>query len=188
MSTKDTAFTGALVILASLVIPTFIHFNELINESTRKSNERIYGIHGRLSKIEGKLESIESFTRYAIDSVDSQGKSPLYKAVANEDTEAASALIAAGADVNVSDSQGISPLLIAIYIEQEDIVSELIAAGADVNVRDNQGISPLLIAIYTEQEDIVDELIAAGAAGAGNTRDNQNSFPDIDIAYADLNK
>ena len=174
MSTKDAAFTGALVILAGLVIPIFIHFNELTDKSIDKSNELIYEIHGRLSKIEGKLEPIESFTRYTIDSVDSQGKSPLYKAVANEDTEAASALIAAGADVNIRDNQGISPSHIAVFTKQKDIVSELIAAGADVNVRDNQGISPLYIAIDTEQKDIVDELIAAGA---DNTKDNQNYLP-----------
>ena len=177
MSTKNAAFTRALVTLASLaslVIPIFIHFNQLM-----------YGIQGRLSSVEEKLNLIEIFTRYTIDSVDSQGKSPLYKAITNGDTEAASTLIAAGADINISDSQGISPFHIAVFTKQKNIVSELIATGADVNVRDNQGISPLLIAIYTKQEDIVDELIAAGA---DNTRDNQNSFPDIDIAYADLNK
>ena len=130
MSTKDVAFIGTLVTLASLVIPIFIHFNELM-----------HGIQGRLSSVEAKFDLIEIFTRYAIDSVDSQGKSLLYKAVVNEDTEAASALIAAGADVNVRDNQDISPLHIAIYTEQKDIVDELIAAGADDtkdDTKDNQ--------------------------------------------------
>ncbi len=152
MSKKDVAFTGALVTLAGLA---FIHFNELMHGS----NKLIHEIQGKLSSVEVKLDFVEkelSSIRYTIDSVDSQGKSLLYKAIANGDAEAASALIAAGADVNVRDNQGISPLLIALYTEQEDIVDELIAAGA------------------------------AGAAGAGNTRDNQNSFLGIDIAYADL--
>ena len=79
--------------------------------------------------------------------------------------EAAKALLAAGADVNVRDDQGRTALHLTTgyWVPNTAAVEVLIAAGADVNARSKAGVTPLHAALRHRDLAIVEALIAAGA-------------------------
>lgn len=74
----------------------------------------------------------------------------LSSAVWAGDLKAVDALIAAGADVNVSDGEGRQPLHLVIEQQWVEIVQRLIAAGAEVNRDLGDGWTPLAHAIDIE--------------------------------------
>jgi ankyrin repeat protein len=60
---------------------------------------------------------------------------------------AASALIAAGADLNAADPDGTTPVLLAIINAHYDVATVLVDAGADLTRADNAGMGPLYAAV-----------------------------------------
>ena len=80
------------------------------------------------------------------------------------------ALLASGADVNMSPD-GRSPLHSAAGNGEAEAVAVLLAAGADVNARDGEGRTPLHWAAENGHRSCVRRLIAAGAAASA--RDGQ---------------
>lgn len=75
------------------------------------------------------------------------GFTPLLYA-AREGCEACvEALVAGGADINLSDPYGITPLVLALLNRHFDVAGALIELGADVNQWDWWGRSPLFVAI-----------------------------------------
>jgi ankyrin repeat protein len=86
---------------------------------------------------------------------------PMVKAVATDDLEAVTALLATGADANVKNSVAISVLVLAIWNESAPIVEALLKNRADPNVRDvDTDRTPLL---ETGDRQIIKLLLAAGA-------------------------
>ena len=75
------------------------------------------------------------------------------------------ALLAHGADVNVSEQNGNSPLSLAVAQVNHLVVINLLNAGANPNVIDNSqgGASPLIIAVQTRSVLIASELLKHGA-------------------------
>lgn len=71
------------------------------------------------------------------------GSSPLIAAATFGNTEAARALIAAGADVNLKNNDGSTPLHAAAFFCHPDIVTALLENGADKEARNNYGATPL---------------------------------------------
>ena len=65
----------------------------------------------------------------------------LMGAVADGDTEAVRALLAAGSDVNGTASGGRTPLILAILFGRTQIISLLLEAGADPQQRDSLGLN-----------------------------------------------
>ncbi|MDE2489961.1 MAG: ankyrin repeat domain-containing protein [Elusimicrobia bacterium] len=94
------------------------------------------------------------------------GDTALFAAAAdNRDARVVSALIKAGASVNVKDDGGMTPLMVA---GKPDIARALIKAGADVNATDKQGWTPLIYAVSKAALDktatpVVAVLVKAGA-------------------------
>jgi ankyrin repeat protein len=91
---------------------------------------------------------------------------PLAEAIESNNTQEASRLLAAGADVNARNDYGVTLLQYASAYKQKDLVEFLIAKGADINAKDNRGLTPLLWTFTTSQNDraqIAELLIAKGA-------------------------
>ena len=72
---------------------------------------------------------------------------PLMYAAREGAADAALALIALGADVNVRDPEGVTPLLEAILNAHFDLAASLLERGANPNIADNAGMAPLYAAI-----------------------------------------
>ena len=81
-----------------------------------------------------------------VNGMDGFGYTPLLYAVDKEQVNCVSALVSAGADVNISGKyrEQESPLFVASKHGNCEIVKILIDAGADVNETDSQGNSPLI--------------------------------------------
>jgi len=73
------------------------------------------------------------------------GSTPLLVATTFGRTEAAQALIDAGADVNAQNNEGSTALLTAALFCREEIVEALLAAGADKTIRNRAGSTPLQV-------------------------------------------
>jgi ankyrin repeat protein len=72
---------------------------------------------------------------------------PLMYAAREGAADAAMALVALGADVNVRDPEGVTPLLEAILNAHFDLAARLLDHGANPNITDNAGMGPLYAAI-----------------------------------------
>ena len=94
----------------------------------------------------------------------------LVDAVAAQDTDAAEALIAGGADVNARRPDGATALMWAAHWDDLPLASRLLEAGADPNAADDHGVTPLERAAENASLPMVERLLAGGAdAGAART-------------------
>jgi uncharacterized protein len=75
------------------------------------------------------------------------GMTPLLYAARDGRADAARALVAAKADVELPDANGIRPLLMAVLNNRLDVARVLLDAGANVNADDFWGRTPLLAAV-----------------------------------------
>jgi len=73
----------------------------------------------------------------------SMGSTPLISAAVFGKTEAALALIEAGADVNLQNNEGSTALTSAAFLCRTEIVKALLEAGADKELRTNAGSTAL---------------------------------------------
>jgi ankyrin repeat protein len=89
---------------------------------------------------------------------------PLVTAVLNGDLNAVKAMIATGADVNVSMKTGYTPLCAASGHGKREIAEYLIAHGALVNSTNFfRGYTPLYWAVAMDNKDMIPLLLAKGA-------------------------
>ncbi len=110
-----------------------------------------------------------------VNARDTAGRTPLYRASANNLPRVISALLEAGAGANARDSQGSTPLHAAAGIwpwrrgAPVNALRSLAAAGADLNARNNDDETPLDIARSRNATATVQTLIELGAdqAAAG---------------------
>lgn len=87
----------------------------------------------------------------------------LVTAAAEQDREAALALLDAGVDVNAARPDGATALLWAAHRNDVDLVRRLLAAGADVDAADDHGVTALERAAENASVAMVETLLAAGA-------------------------
>lgn len=113
-------------------------------------------------KPEAEEESV-SLPKEALNLLDSEGETPLFKAVRTYDENTFKALLEAGADVNLKTESGDTPLAWAASSGNFDFVKALLAAGADVNMTDSSGKTPLMQAVSSGDEKIVKLLLEAGS-------------------------
>jgi ankyrin repeat protein len=94
-----------------------------------------------------------------------QGLSALHIACMGSQTNVASALLAAGASVNLCTADGTrrSPLFAAVVAGSVSTVTMLLAYGALVDSRDSDGTTSLIAASERGMADIVTMLLRAGA-------------------------
>jgi ankyrin repeat protein len=82
------------------------------------------------------------------------GLSPLLYAARQGNTEVASLLLAAGADIEAGEANGITPLLMATLNNQLETVYLLLDHGAKVNISDYWGRTPLFAAVEYRNIDL----------------------------------
>jgi ankyrin repeat protein len=80
------------------------------------------------------------------------GAPPLTYAIGKRDKIMINALIARGADINLTDANGTTPLMSAVLGSDPRMVRFLLAAGADVNARNLKGETALAIARRLKKE------------------------------------
>lgn len=99
-----------------------------------------------------------------VDTLGAWDKTPLMLALEHGQSNAATLLIAKGANVNARDHNSITPLHYAAGGPDPEMVSFLIAAGAEVNARaKDTGATPLHYAARSGRADSVRRLLDAGA-------------------------
>lgn len=80
-----------------------------------------------------------------------------------EQEKITTALIQAGADLNIQGICGDTPLLVALDEQRPEIAQILIAAGANHNIQNDYGEVPLIRAIQRQYSNVVQALIKAGS-------------------------
>lgn len=109
-----------------------------------------------------------------VDAVALDGSRPLHVALVNGHGEAATTLLALGADPSSLDGNGRSPTTLAIR-SGLDILDQLVAAGADLNEQDGEGRTPLHHAVLANDRPMMERVLALG--GRIDARDGAGSTP-----------
>lgn len=81
-----------------------------------------------------------------VDSRDTMGGTPTYSASFYGLKEVVSALIEAGADINLADNDDSTPLYVASLRGHLEVVRELLRGGASIDQAQKDGATPLYIA------------------------------------------
>jgi ankyrin repeat protein len=110
---------------------------------------------------EGEEEAVGILTKYktGLNSVDTDGKSPLHYAFIQSNFTMAYQLIEAGANVN-QEIKGYSPFLHrAVMTKNFVMANKLLQNGADVNIKDEYGKTALAIAINDKEYELAKLLL-----------------------------
>ncbi len=110
------------------------------------------------------------------DAQDSEGYTPLARAISMKHGELARLLIQRGSDVNRTNNAGYSPLMLAIDARGLSLVRPLLKAGADPNTSLPDGQTPVMLAAYAANCQTLDLLFAAGASATGFTQRGHGIF------------
>eukprot|EP00803_Ostreobium_quekettii_P009462 evm.model.scf_5.20 EVM.evm.TU.scf_5.20 scf_5:251734-258569(-) len=99
---------------------------------------------------------------------DSDGDTPLHQTAQSDNAIVASALIAAGAEIEARDDDGDTPLSDAAYfnasrVAQVAIAELLIGADADADARNDDGETPLHVAAAFGSLEVAELLVSVGA-------------------------
>ena len=97
-----------------------------------------------------------------VNAQNSDGSTPLHRAVVRDYYAAASLLIDAGAAVDLRNNGGKTPLYKAVSLERAGMVSLLLSAGANGGLPDNGGITPLDKAVENDLDVVADIRNAGG--------------------------
>ncbi|MBN1620743.1 ankyrin repeat domain-containing protein [candidate division WOR-3 bacterium] len=99
-----------------------------------------------------------------LESLNSQGNTPLVLALDQNKKQIAKDIIEIGADVNGKAEDGRTPLLSALEGQDEELVELLLSKGAVFDYYDNKsGLTPIQIAVENGNVNIIRSLIDAGA-------------------------
>jgi ankyrin repeat protein len=126
---------------------------------------------------------ISKITRADINTPDSNGFTPLMRAVQTGNLAQVKDFIKQGANVNYSTASGMTPLMLAAkQIDNhntEKIVKLLLDKGAEIDVPDSVGSTALVYAIVAKNMNIIRTLLASQASA--HTIDRFGKTP-IDVA------
>jgi len=111
------------------------------------------------------LSAVKSLLQKSdVNSTQGDGMTALHWAAYREDLEIASALVQAGANVNVANRlNAVTPLLIASNTGNAAILDLLLKAGADANLANSHGTTPLMLAAASGKAEAVKTLLDHGA-------------------------
>lgn len=126
---------------------------------------------------------------HALDSLDENGETVLFRAVSRGDVFLVATLLAKHANPSAtvrrwSGDEGWTPLMAAAAAGNEDIVEQLLAAGAVVDQRNARGRTALLFAAWYGRSLVVRRLLVAGA-DASATDDAGHTPLQVAVAYGD---
>ena len=111
-------------------------------------------------------QAIENFGR----------KTALYIAAYNNDTQLASLLLDAKADVHFFDADGMTPMHFACFHGNDEMVKRFLKAGANPNLCSNDGLSALHIAIQnTNNSSTIEALLKKGANPNAQTKSRRTA-------------
>lgn len=136
-------------------------------------------MHQRLlcAAFDGRAQEVADLIARGADvNVVNQGITVLAKACAENHSNVASQLLAAGADINKAGHTGATPLHLASNRHGNDALSLLLLAGAEVNKADIDGKPPLYDAVFMENIDGVKLLSSYGATRTWPNGDTAESF------------
>ena len=149
-----------------------IHTRCFVKNGVLNGDKKEYLKNGKLFTTEkfinGKSEDIVRLERYFqeggdVNAVDTNGSTPLNRAIRLGEEEIVNLLLGKGANVNGEDTDGTTSLNTAITLHQEEIAKMLISKGANVNAKDNNGFTPLHCASFNRDTTIFKILISNGA-------------------------
>lgn len=144
INTKTVVTAMAVV----FVIGTAFQKSELKSTETQKSstsleqtaNQQPISLHAAV--VTGNMEMVKYHIESGSDINEKEpagGSSPLISACVFGQTEAALALINAGADINQTNNDGSTALHSAAFFCRTEIVKALLAAGIDTTIKNNTG-------------------------------------------------
>src|SRR5690349_16501821 len=96
--------------------------------------------------------------RHDVDCTDALDRTPLHIAADHQHSEAATALLSAGAKVNCTDFYGNTPLHLACCRGASGVVSTLLKAGASVDIANSLGRTPLHSAVLVASPETVRQI------------------------------
>ena len=137
------------------------------NPSTEDDDDDTAGNGGNVPRQQQQIVDKFSSTTPrspAINARDASGNAPLHRAIAAGDVEGVSALLARGADTEMTDGEGLSPLLLAVGGRHLPIAVALLNAGADPMPMDGpNGMCSLMeSASRAHHAEMLDVLVAHG--------------------------
>jgi ankyrin repeat protein len=113
-----------------------------------------------------KIKELLDTDRGLIQARDSDGSTPLHRAIWKGHQEVVSLLLSAGADVNAentNDHWGTTPLHAAAHANQAAIAQMLIDHGANLNAQDMNGKTPLFHTTFHKAKAVAKLLEKSGA-------------------------
>jgi len=126
------------------------------NAGAQQVFEAIKG--GDLAKVKAVVEADPR----AMNSLTTDGETPLIAAIQGKKTEIAEYLVARGADVNARDRAGANPLSYAIAGGLADTARMLIEKGAEINAPAMWNMRPIAFALEFGRKDIADLMLDKG--------------------------
>lgn len=121
----------------------------------------------------------QGFPERKLESVISNGTTPLMQASCLGDFAMVKSLLAAGANIGATNNDGNNALWLACYSGNIDIIGLLLEYGADLNHQNDGGASCLMYAASSGKTAVVAKLLEAGADNHLKTLDD---FTALDMA------
>ena len=135
----------------------------------------------------GSLRQIEDAIKNGADvNAEYDGYSTPLKSAAGQNTDpnVITALIKAGAEVDVRDGEGTTPLMWAASNSSPEVITALIEANANVNAQDNEGRTPLIWAVkHNADPKVIMILLKFGTDPL-----KRDKFDKLALDYANENK
>jgi hypothetical protein len=120
------------------------------------------------------------------ETVNSDGETPLFVAVAFNRGETVSRLLAADVSVDRPNKDRVSPLQLACKLGFADVAAQLIDHGADVTAADNQRMTALHHATVRKDAQLVSLLLARGAQPLARNAAGKSPFSLANAEIAEL--
>ena len=111
-----------------------------------------------------------------IDLADTNGYTPLARAVSRGHLEIAKIFISSGASVNKLTSENNTMLMLAVLSQKNEMTKFLLTRDIDIDAKNIAGDTALMLAAATGQEAAVKSLIQAGADMLTRNLDDQNAY------------
>lgn len=120
----------------------------------------------------------------AVDLPDLQGNTPLHYAAQEGDIRIMTALIRAGADLNVRNVAGATPLFLACQAGHRSAVIQLLEQGASSAISDRQGRKPIDIAKQQQHHEVVACFSGREEKASAALQEEESDLPEEKLAEA----
>lgn len=178
----NTLLLGDVAALEKMFIKTAAHQaspSQLVNEIDEQGFAALHRVVRSPDQMP-LLAALLKVPGIQVDMVGEDKETPLFMAVHNNNIPAATALVAAGARVNVacglSAQRSETPLHVAVKFGYEEMTAFLIHHKAEINARDGNRATPLIAAARTNRPTLLYQLLSAGANAAVQDMDGKDAL------------